>query len=603
MSKSSKSGGLKLRGLPLNGRTAALRALLLVDQGMSAQQALAAVLDAPVPRYDGFRHQNTPQGRHHAGRHTGCHTGYQCEHQRPENQAGGHLEGAQAGALASVSANALTRESSSLPSGASTGTWPGAALSGQDKALCTELVYGCLRTEIRLRFILSTVLSKPQGLPPAMLTVLALAVYGLLFQDKVPAHAVIHEAVDQVRRLFGQGLARVANGALRSLQRMGQEPLELAFYLTMAKGKKALAHGADKEGFWGQCIFYSVPLWMGALWRDAYGEEAALALMRRAFERPYSALRINPAYPGADALYAALSSGEEPSTASLLSLSEAAHPRSCETSGVGSLQPQSASGQLAIVDQHAENKDIFSSSSGAVSASALVAGKSVPVRIGRWGLAFAPGQMPRAVLGHELRHWQALGALSWQSPGSQTALLELGLDTWREPVWDACAGHGGKSMTLMEWGVPVGLCTDRSAARLRGLPGQCAVLNLPRPVCCLADAARPPVRTWPGHILVDAPCSGLGVLARRPDIRRREPQHLAELQGLQRAILGALAGYLQPGRELAYITCTLNPAENEQAVAWLLKSHKNLRMVRQWQTSHEHAWLEGMYGAVLRNEG
>ncbi len=531
MSKETKPGGLQLRGLPLNGRTAALRALLLVDQGMSAQQALAAVLDAPAAFQEG------------------------------------------------------------------------APLSGQDKALCTELVYGCLRTEIRLRFILSSVLSKPQGLPPAMRTVLALAVYGLLFQDKVPAHAVLHEAVDQVRRLFGQGLARVANGALRSLQRMGEEPLERVFYVTKPKAKKGVAHGADADGFLGQCVFYSIPLWIGTLWRDAYGEQAALALMRRAFERPYSALRINPAHPCAKELYAALAAGEVPSPAHRPSLSDTPQPCSSHASRDGAVPRQGALEPSHYVDQVAVTTDISLSFPMAASACGPDTGTSRPVRIGHWGLAFAPGQMPRAVLGHDLRHWQALGALSWQSAGSQTALLELGLDNWREPVWDACAGYGGKSMALMEWGVPVGLCTDRSAARRRGLPGQCALLNLPQPVCCLADAARPPVRAWHGHILVDAPCSGLGVLARRPDIRRREPQHLAELEGLQRSLLDALAEYLQPGRELAYITCTLNPAENEQAVACMLKLHKNLRLVRQWQTSNDHAWLEGMYGAVLRNEG
>ena len=529
MSKASKPGGLQLRGLPFNGRTAALRALLLVEQGLSAQQALAAVLDEPAARQDG------------------------------------------------------------------------SALSGQDKALCTELVYGCLRTEIRLRFILSFVLSKPQGLPPAMRTVLALAVYGLLFQDKVPAHAVIHEAVDQVRRLFGQGLARVANGALRSLQRMEQQPLDPAFYEAKPKGKNGLTQSSDTESFFGQCVFYSIPLWIGTLWREAYGQEVALALMRRAFERPYSALRINPAHPCADELYAALAAGEAPSAAYRQSPFEA---QPCSSHAPGAALPdQRVLVQSQIVHQHAVTTDISLSSPMADPASATGSGTNLPVRIGRWGLAFAPGHMPRSVLEHDLRHWQALGALSWQSAGSQTALLELGLDKWREPVWDACAGHGGKSMALMEWGVPVALCTDRSAARLRGLPGQCAALDLPRPVCCLADAARPPVRAWQGHILVDAPCSGLGVLARRPDIRRREPQHLAELEALQRSILGTLVRYLQPGRELAYITCTLNPAENEQAVACVLKSHEKLRLVREWQTGHEHAWLEGMYGAVLRNEG
>ncbi|MDD4701551.1 MAG: transcription antitermination factor NusB [Desulfovibrio sp.] len=481
MSKKAKQRDVQLRGLPLNGRNAALRALLLTDQGHSAQRALALVLDV--------------------------------RGEQPRQS----------------SAKEMTVASQVV------------GLSFQDRALCTELVYGCLRTEIRLDFILFTVLPKPQSLPRPMLLILAIAVYGLLFQDKVPAHAVIHEAVEQVRQLFGQGLSRVANGALRSLQRAGQEPLQESFYIPKDSGAKARATDAAEASFSAQCVFYSLPLWIGKLWQKAYGEEAFQALLRRSFERPYSALRINAAHPRARELFDALA----------LSV-EAAAP---------------------------------------------------PVKIGQWGLAFAPGQLPREALGQDLRQWQGQGALSFQSAGSQMALLELGLDAWREPVWDACAGYGGKSMALMERGVPVGLCTDCSRARLRGLPAQCATLGLAKPVLCLADATHPPVRRWNGHILVDAPCSGLGVLARRPDIRRREPQHLAELEVLQRAMLGKLGGMLQPGKELAYITCTLNPAENELAVEYLLDKNKNLRLIRQWQTSHEHPWLEGMYGALLRNEG
>ena len=67
-------------------------------------------------------------------------------------------------------------------------------------------------------------------------------------------------------------------------------------------------------------------------------------------------------------------------------------------------------------------------------------------------------------------------------------------------------------------------------------------------------------------------------------------------------MLRQLAAILHPGRELAYITCTLNPAENERAVSQLLESNSDLTVERQWQTEHEHPWLEGMYGVVLRKK-
>ena len=555
MSKAFKQRDFQLRGLPLNGRTAALRALLLTDQGQSAQQALASVLDA------------------------------RAEHKRessPKNTAG------QAG------------------------------LSAQDRALCTELVYGCLRTEIRLDFILSTVLRRPQDLPRPMRLILAIAVYGLMFQDKVPAHAVIHEAVDQVRRLFGQGLSRVANGALRSLQRAGQQPLQQAFYAAKNKGNKAQLSDVDSQSFSAQCVFYSVPLWIGNIWRNAYGGQAALALLQRSFERPYSALRINAGHPRARELYDALARSAEFFAGENAAISAAAKDLparevlcadcmppagDCVGAGTGTAIGANSEGPQGSSGGVAESASSHVAPGVAPGAPLPDGNYAAPVKIGQWGLAFAAGQMPREALGFDLRHWLSQGALSWQSAGSQVALLELGLDAWREPVWDACAGYGGKSTALMEWGVPVGLCTDRSVGRLRGLPAQCATLKLPQPAICIADATQPPVRQWHGHILVDAPCSGLGVLARRPDIRRREPQHLAELEVLQRAMLCRLAAMLQPGRELAYITCTLNPAENEKTVEYLTEKNSKITIVRQWQTSHTHPWLEGMFGALLRNEG
>ena len=531
------SRNISLRKLPCNGRTAALRSLVLVDGGMSAQQALAAVLDAPV----GHR---TAHGPARGPAHDPAH--------------GSHKK-------------SCTESFGS-----------GQRLSPQDRALCTELVYGCLRTELRLNFLLAMVLPRPEGLPRPMQILLALAVYGLLFQDRVPPHAVVYEAVEQVRVLFGQGLARVANGALRSLQRMGDDLAQPALYTAQPGGKKHRHNAGGADSFLGKCIFYSIPLWIGELWRSAYGAEAALRLMQRSFERPWAALRINARHADATALYAAL-------------LTPQAAECGTDTAKLPGAATESGSEDARLLYDHSDFADKKNVSGGLPKGDA-------PVAIGSWGLAFAPGTMPRAALGRDLREWLAQGALSWQSAGSQQALLALGLDRWHEPVWDACAGHGGKSVALMEWGVPLGLCTDRSFVRLRGLSAQCATLGLPVPPHCLADATLPPVHYWPGHILVDAPCSGLGVLARRPDIRRREPQHLAELEVLQRAMLCKLAGMLQPGRELAYITCTLNPAENEHAVSQLLEKNSDLTVEQQWQTEHDHPWLEGMFGVVLRKK-
>ena len=81
-------------------------------------------------------------------------------------------------------------------------------------------------------------------------------------------------------------------------------------------------------------------------------------------------------------------------------------------------------------------------------------------------------------------------------------------------------------------------------------------------------------------ILVDAPCSGLGVIRRRPDLKYKE--ELTEFDGLiktQSAILENCAQYLKPAGQLVYSTCTINPAENEGVVTGFLKKHPEFSLM------------------------
>ncbi|WP_165078463.1 MULTISPECIES: transcription antitermination factor NusB [unclassified Desulfovibrio] len=402
----------------------------------------------------------------------------------------------------------------------------------RERRLASELVYGCARERIRTGAILARLLRKPEGLPRPLRHILAIAIHSLLFQAGIPAHAAISEAVKQADRRYGARLARVANGVLRSLQRLGDAPLEQAWYED-ARDQPAVRQWR------AACRFWSLPESIADLWRDAYGEEVALALMRRSFQRPWTGIRINARHAQAAALRDALAA--------------------------------------AVPDAQRAS-------------------------LGAWGMAFAPGALPEEVLGQTLAQLRGSGLLSFQSAGSQAVLAELGLDAWREPVWDACAGVGGKSLALLEAGVPVRLATDTSWARLSRLAMEGAPHGSPPLLLALADAAKPPVGRWGGHILVDAPCSGLGVLARRPDIRfpgRRGKEMLRAWPQTQTRILAALAARLRHGRELAYLTCTLNPQENEGVVAALLEREQGLELVRSWTTPMEHPWLEGMYGALL----
>lgn len=223
----------------------------------------------------------------------------------------------------------------------------------------------------------------------------------------------------------------------------------------------------------------------------------------------------------------------------------------------------------------------------------LKLGSEIAFPVGETGFALMPGAVSE-IAGFDLQHWQKEGAIRLQAAGSQVIMEKLGLWQWREPVWDCCAGAGGKTLALLDNGISVTLATDLSAKRLATLQ-KLANINIAR-----ANAACPPLAVWDGNILLDAPCSGLGVLARRPDIKNKfNKEEIKKLNTAQMAILQGAGALLKPGKKLAYITCALNPDENELLINGFLQAHPEFRLEQQWQTPHEHPWLEGMYGAVL----
>ena len=80
-------------------------------------------------------------------------------------------------------------------------------------------------------------------------------------------------------------------------------------------------------------------------------------------------------------------------------------------------------------------------------------------------------------------------------------------------------------------------------------------------------------------MLCDVPCSGLGVLGKKPDLRYRALNRADELPPLQSALLAASAKYLAPGGRLLYSTCTLNPKENRAVVDGFLTTAHAFRRV------------------------
>jgi 16S rRNA (cytosine967-C5)-methyltransferase len=147
-----------------------------------------------------------------------------------------------------------------------------------------------------------------------------------------------------------------------------------------------------------------------------------------------------------------------------------------------------------------------------------------------------------------------------------------------ERVLDLCAAPGGKSTHLAALMHDDGevLAVERNRARAAELSDTALRLHA-RSVCVdVSDAAlRRPEGAAFDRVLVDPPCSGLGTLQARPDLRWRiTPERVSEMSQIQAAILKVGAQALRPGGVLVYSTCTISPSENElQVERFLAQNH------------------------------
>jgi 16S rRNA (cytosine967-C5)-methyltransferase len=151
-----------------------------------------------------------------------------------------------------------------------------------------------------------------------------------------------------------------------------------------------------------------------------------------------------------------------------------------------------------------------------------------------------------------------------------------------ERVLDLCAAPGGKSTHLAALMGDDGevLAVEHDRRRAGALVRTAQRLGTGAVRVELADAAvaRPEGPVF-DRVLVDPPCSGLGVLQARPDLRwRMTPQRIAEMASSQATILAAGAHAVRPGGVLVYSTCTISPIENERPIADFLDSHADFRL-------------------------
>ena len=184
------------------------------------------------------------------------------------------------------------------------------------------------------------------------------------------------------------------------------------------------------------------------------------------------------------------------------------------------------------------------------------------------------------------------GEFSFQNPSAFEVVKLLDLKPGLK-VWDACAAPGGKTALMAEMDSSLEIfASDSSASRLekmQDLMNRLGLTNIKTEVLDLAAVAhtpegaegdRPHSPYLFDRILLDVPCSNMGVIARRPEsVYRMTPESINEIAELQFQILENASMALAPNGRLVYATCSPDPVETTRVIARFLKAHPEFEKV------------------------
>ena len=174
-----------------------------------------------------------------------------------------------------------------------------------------------------------------------------------------------------------------------------------------------------------------------------------------------------------------------------------------------------------------------------------------------------------------------------------------------DQVLDVCAAPGGKAIHIAELlngtgHVEARDLTEYKVALIRDNIERSGLTNIN--AVCQDAAIYDPHKKEPADIVIaDLPCSGLGVLGKKPDLRYKMNEKTeADLVELQKKILSVVKDYVKPGGKLLYSTCTIHREENEGNVEWFLKEYPEFELVKEKQMIPGRDAGDGFYIAILK---
>ncbi|MBC2105313.1 16S rRNA (cytosine(967)-C(5))-methyltransferase RsmB [Listeria booriae] len=384
-------------------------------------------------------------------------------------------------------------------------------LNPMDRALLTELVYGTTQRRITLDFYLAPFLKKtPENW---VLNLLRLSVYQLTFLDKVPEHAILHEAGEIARDRGHEGVTKFVNGVLRNVIRKGVPKIE-----DITDETTRIA------------VETSLPTWLAKRWIAQFGAEKTREIGLSFMEAPSQSVRVNENKVTVAELQAELSAqGIETEQNSYIP-----EALMMEKGSIAETQAYH-NGRCTIQDE----------------SSMLVA--------------------------HALQ-------------------LEDGLR-----ILDACSAPGGKTTHIGEKMHNTGeiIALDIHPHKTKLVNKAAKRLDLTNITTEVLDARKATEQFEAAsfdRVLVDAPCSGFGVLRRKPDIKYSKTEaDVVNLARIQEAILAEVSTLLKENGILVYSTCTIDQQENRGVVEAFLQTHPEFQLERVQLPEKMQAYVKADY--------
>ena len=436
-----------------------------------------------------------------------------------------------------------------------------------NKGFIREIVYGVTENKIYLDYILDKFIKKGAAKTKLQaLIILRMGVYQILFMNSVPNYAAVNESVALARR-FARGTDGFINGVLRNFIRNMDSASEID-----VKGQLEYLS-----------IRYSCQLKLVEELVSMLGFKHAKMLLEHAGHRPPLSIRVNIA------------------KISVKELADRLRAKGFEIEGSKLSDRVLLVKGGALTEANEYKEGLFSIQSEESCAIADFAdAKSTELVI---DLCAAPGGKAAAMAEQILKPSTSTEPLTETEPGKQPSTSTEPL-TKTEP--DKQPSTSTEPLTETEPGIASGKVIalelyEHRAALIEATARRLGLENIE--VRC-QDAVEQ-IDELVGKadlVLADVPCSGLGVIRRKPEMKYRDEFDFDELVEIQKGILETGSSYLKPGGRLIYSTCTINPRENELMVKDFLERHEEFISEKEVKLSPFDNGYDGFYMNKLKKK-